>query len=461
VTTTLLEPRPSAPVLDEPSAPAPAPTKPAPERLVSLDAYRGFIMLAMASGGFAFATVAKDLQRQGEGSAAWNFLAYQFDHVPWTGCAFWDLIQPSFMFMVGVALPYSIASRRAKGQKPGWMLAHAVWRAFLLVLLAVFLSSPVALSAQNAGYRGPTTHWVFTNVLAQIGLGYVFVYLLAGRGWKVQAAALGLILVGYTLFLGLWPVGTAARVVVRSEKGTKVATVETTTRSAATTSKAVAPTQTPAFDYGKPADWKEDEAEGWFSHWNKNANAAHDVDTRLLNAFPHAERFYYNVGGYQTLNFVPSMATMILGLMAGELLRSGLGKGKKFLILAAAAVLCLGVGWLMGQWTSPIVKRIWTPSWAVFSAGWTFAMLAGFFGIIDVIGLKRWAFPLVVVGMNSIAMYCMAQLLKGWIRRSVETHAGATWFLGFYGPLWMAIITLLVLWLFCFWMYRQRVFLRI
>src|SRR3954452_15366167 len=99
----LLEPRTSPPVLDEPQAPAPAPTKPGPERLASLDAYRGFIMLAMASSGFAFAKVAATLEKKnGTSTPLWDFLAYQFEHAPWVGCSFWDLIQPSFMFMVGV-----------------------------------------------------------------------------------------------------------------------------------------------------------------------------------------------------------------------------------------------------------------------------------------------------------------------------------------------------------------------
>src|ERR1700722_9083743 len=87
-----------------------APAAP-PPRLVSLDAYRGFIMLVMASGGLGFVAMHKKFPDSG----LWSFLGFQFDHVEWTGCAFWDLIQPSFMFMVGVAAPFSFASRAAKG----------------------------------------------------------------------------------------------------------------------------------------------------------------------------------------------------------------------------------------------------------------------------------------------------------------------------------------------------------
>ena len=89
--------------------------KPESGRLTSLDAYRGFIMLAMASGGFGFAKVALKFSDSSRWSGLWNVLAHQSDHVPWTGCGFWDLIQPAFMFMVGVALPYSYAARQAKG----------------------------------------------------------------------------------------------------------------------------------------------------------------------------------------------------------------------------------------------------------------------------------------------------------------------------------------------------------
>src|SRR5690349_523774 len=74
------------------------------ERLVSLDAYRGFVMLAMVSGGLGLAKIAKDVHPD---SAVWTALGYQAEHVEWGGCSFWDLIQPSFMFIVGVAMPFS------------------------------------------------------------------------------------------------------------------------------------------------------------------------------------------------------------------------------------------------------------------------------------------------------------------------------------------------------------------
>jgi heparan-alpha-glucosaminide N-acetyltransferase len=397
-----------------------SPTREKPARLGSLDAYRGAIMLFMASGGLALPAAAKHFPD----SPLWGFLAFNTEHVEWVGCSLWDLIQPSFMFMVGVAMPYSIASRRAKGESEARITGHVVYRAVFLVLLAIFLTSNWSKQ----------TDFVFTNVLAQIGLGYALLYPLLGRGIRVQAAAVGILLVGYWLLFLLWPLTN---------------------------------TDLSAYGSGSPS---------WFAHWNKNANAASAFDEWFLNLFPRAERFESNKGGYQTLNFVPSLATMILGLMAGEMLRKPKSNFYKLGWLAAAAVLCLALGWLAGFYLCPIVKRIWTPSWVLFSGGWTFAMLAAFFWVIDMQGWRRWAFPLVVVGMNSIAMYCMSQLMKGWIRSSLQIHLGPfvlptlrrlplsadpLWLIDTFGPVVQAAAVLLVLWLICLWMYRRGIFLRI
>jgi predicted acyltransferase len=453
-----------APHAAEPAAALVSPEK--PERLVSLDAYRGFVMLAMAAGGLGIPKVAHALAERAKeagldsypGQKVWEVLAYQTDHVGWVGCGFWDLIQPSFMFMVGVAMPYSFASRAAKGASRWDNIIHVAFRSVLLVVLGVFLSSNWSRQ----------TDYTFVNVLAQIGLGYSFLYLLLGRGRLLQLAALAAILVGYTALFALHPLPPSD------------------------------------IDYSKLGVKSSDEAlfpaGSYASHWNKNANVAHDADAWLLNKFPREKPFEFNNGGYQTLNFVPSLATMLFGLMTGEWLRSGRSKAGQLLGLFGAGLFLLAAGlvidhtiwpnWLaegadrlaalLGasgspffgrDWTlCPIVKRIWTPSWAVFSSGWTLLMLAGFFLVIDVIGLRKWSFPLVVVGMNSIAMYCMAQLIKGWVGNTLQIHFGKELFTGpyfgldfpgIYAPIVESAAVLLVLWLVCLWMYRQKVFVRI
>jgi predicted acyltransferase len=392
-----------------PSVPKPADS---PQRLASLDAYRGFIMLVLAAGGFGLVEVAK----RADGNFFLDLLATQFDHVPWVGCAFWDLIQPSFMFMVGVAMPYSYANRKARGRSAWQNFGHVVYRSIVLILLGVFLSTSIS---------DKQTNFAFVNVLTQIGLGYAFVYLLLNRGVKIQLAAIAVILAGYWLYFYRYP----------------------------------APG--PDFDFQSVGVAKGVEMTGLFAHWNKNTNAAAAFDVWFLNLFPRAEPFRFNEGGYQTLNFIPSMATMIFGLMAGELLRGSLSARVKLRYLLLGGAVCLVLGVVLGVTVCPNVKRIWTPTWALFSAGLTFYILAGFYWMIDIQGYRRWAFPLVVFGMNSIAIYLMGQLLKGWVRNRLATHLGQNIFDGIYGPLWASLAVLLVFWLVCFWMYRRKIFLRI
>ena len=108
-----------------------------------------------------------------------------------------------------------------------------------------------------------------------------------------------------------------------------------------------------------------------------------------------------------------------------------------------------------------MVKRIWTPSWVLFSGGWCFLFLAGFYAVLDLLGVRFWAFPLRVIGMNSIAAYCMAGLFEGFYQqeprhspgqeRVHRSSASRT------SPCSTARPCLLVLWLILFWMYRRKI----
>jgi predicted acyltransferase len=151
--------------------------------------------------------------------------------------------------------------------------------------------------------------------------------------------------------------------------------------------------------------------------------------------------------------------------MCGELLRSRFTNKKKLRALAIAGVAGLIVGQLLHVTTlCPIVKRIWTPSWAIFSTGWCCLILAALYGIVDVLKYRRWTFPLVVVGMNSIAIYSMAQLLKPWAAKTLQIHLGKEAF-NFLGeanaPLVQYNLIGLMFWLICYWMYRNKFFVRI
>ncbi len=372
-------------------------------RLTSLDAYRGFVMFLMMAEVLHLPQVAAAFPN----SAFWQLLKFHNSHVEWVGGSLHDLIQPSFSFMVGVSLPFAIASRLAKGQPFAFMFGHAVWRALLLIWLGVFLRS----------IGKPQTNWTFDDTLTQIGMGYTFLFLLAFRSVRVQCIALALILLGYWAAFALYPLPGAG------------------------------------FDYdqmGVPAEWRQAHMlSGFAAHWNKNSNLAWAADQWFLNLFPRAKPFVFSGGGYATLSFIPTLGTMILGLIAGGWLRGERMPREKLRWLVSAGVLGLALGGLLhGTGICPVVKRIWTPAWTFYSGGWCFLLLAAFYAIIDVRGYKRWAFPFVVIGMNSIAIYCLTWMTEGFIISSLKTHFGPSVF-NVLGPsLEPVLLGAAIIWIF-------------
>jgi len=388
-----------------------------PTRLASIDAYRGLVMFLMLGEVLRFCEVAAARP----GSILWGILCYNQSHVEWTYGSLHDLIQPSFSFLVGVALPFSLASRLAAGQTRGRMIAHAFWRAAVLAALGIWLRS--------IGH--PQTYFTFEDTLTQIGLGYGFLFLLGLRPVRDQWIALAVILVGYWAAFVLYPLPLAG------------------------------------FDYaavGVPADWPH-LFTGFPAHWNKNSNLAWAFDTWFLNLFPREKPFLFNGGGYATLSFIPTLGTMILGLIAGGVLRSPRAPSARVRWFVIAGVVGLVSGWLLGvTGLCPVVKRIWTPSFTLWSGGWCFLLLAGFYAVIDVRGRRPEAFPLIVIGTNSIAAYLMSWLFMRFVETSLATHLGEGSFRVFgdaYAPFVQGVLALTVVWLMLYWMYKRRIFLRI
>ncbi len=385
-------------------------------RNIAMDAFRGFVMFLMMAEVLRLASVAAAFP----GNWFWAILGYNQTHVEWAGCSLHDLIQPGFSFLVGVALPYSIASRIAKGGTFGKLFLHALWRSALLVALGVFLRS----------MRGPITYFTFEDTLSQIGLGYPILFMLGFRPPRWQWTALGVILFGYWLAWALYPVAG------------------------------------PGFDYpavNVPPDWQHHYS-GFAAHWNKNSNLGNAFDQWFLNLFPRTSPYTGNNGGYLTLSFIPTLGTMILGLIAGRWLRASAPQvPMKRLLIAGVSGIALGLA-LHFTGICPVVKRIWTPSWTLFSGGACFLILAGFCWLIEVKGYRKWAFPLVVIGMNSIAAYLIAHLFEKFITDSFRIHLGPHAF-GFLGagvePFMEGAAILLVFWLILYWMYKRKLFLRI
>src|ERR1700733_13680302 len=385
-------------------------------RNLAVDAYRGLVMLLMMGEVLQFSKVYAYFNP----SLLWKILAFNQTHTELSGCSVHDMIQPSFSFLVGVALPYSIRSRQRKGTAFPKMLAHTVWRSLLLVALGIFLRS----------MNSTQTYFTFEDTLTQIGLGYTFLFLLAFRPTRDQWIAFGALLFGYWLAWALYPLPGSN------------------------------------FNYaaaGVPSDWHHLYT-GFRAHWNKNSNLGQAFDLWFLNLFPRAHPFVFNDGGYLTLSFIPTLGTMILGLAAGRWLRASEPAIPMKRFLQAAAILIAAALLLHFGHICPIVKRIWTPAWTLFSGGVCFLFLAAFSWVIEVKNRRGWAFPLVVVGTNSIAAYLIAHLCEDFIINSFHINLGQRPF-AILGPglepLLLGIAVMLTYWLVLYWMFKRKLFLRI
>jgi heparan-alpha-glucosaminide N-acetyltransferase len=447
---------PTRPTATTPAAPRPpvvnrpvVTTDAARQRLWSLDAFRGATMLLLVS---KIDSAVRPIADAFPDSKFWQDAKFHTSHMPWIGASLWDMIQPSFMFMVGVAMAFSYAKREEKGQSYWRMLFHAFLRSILLILLGVFLRSQGSHGGLN---------WTFDDVVTQIGLGYFFVFLLWKTPTWVKASAVLVVLAIYWGLFAFWPL----------------------------------PSETEATRWLAKDDVKQEVVlTGFEAHWSKNANPAHYFDRWFMNQFPRPlnsegqrPAFEKSSGGYHTLNFIPAAITMLLGLMAGELLRGPRKPWAKWAILVAAGALLALAGYGLDQaGVCPIVKRIWTPTWTLWSGGVCILILAGFYLLFDLLPLKYLAYPLVVVGANSLLVYCIGWLVTGQIlhywklvfpgdpdvfhRALAYYDRQATAYFPDYAlgqnleafvPLAHTIAITLTVWIICAWLYRQRCFIRI
>lgn len=387
-------------------------------RIASVDVYRGFVMLLMMAEVLRLSNVAEALPESG----FWQTIAFHQSHVPWVWLSLHDMIQPSFTFLVGVVLPYSIASRKNKGASIESILGHTVKRSLILIFLGVFLRSMYSKQ----------TYWTFEDTLTQIGLGYTFLVIISLYSRKVQIGALIFILFSYWLAFALYPLPGAA------------------------------------FDYaaaGVPANW-EHNLSGFAAHWNKNTNFAWAFDQWFMNLFPRESPFLFNSGGYSTLSFIPTLGTMVLGLLAGNVLNSSLTSKEKLKSFIITGIVLILIGALLHvSGINPVVKRIWTPAWTIFSGGICFLFLAFFYGLIDMSDRKVSAFVLMVIGTNSIAAYVIADGgMRGLINDSLYIHLGQNFdqiFGSAYSTLVSGGLVLFFEWLILYWMYKKKIFIKI
>lgn len=386
-------------------------------RVASIDVYRGMVMFLLMAESLHLGQMARNFPD----SRLWKTLAYHQTHVDWIGCSLHDMIQPSFSFLVGVSLPFSLLARRSKDQSTAKMWVHAIWRSFLLVALGIFLRS--------VGRK--QTNFTFEDTLSQIGLGYLFLFALAFYSRKIQWITLGVILVGYWALFAFYP-----------EPG-------------------------PNYDYkavGVPDGWPH-LMSGFESHWNINSNPAWAFDTWFLNLFPRESPFAFNRGGYSTLSFIPTLGTMILGLIAGGMMTRPYPSWKNGLQFALLGAVLVGFGYGLGQLgICPVVKKIWTPSWVLFSGGICFLFLSGFVILCDAAGLADLFWPIQVIGANCIFTYVVIHWWNSFIQRNIKTHFGENIFQTFgslYEPIFAGAATMFVYWLILVWMDKNRIRIRL
>ena len=395
---------------------------PAAVRLESIDIYRGMVMFLM----LAEVLHLDKLSSHKEGFPNWvqwlfDGIAFHTSHVEWAGCSLHDMIQPSFSFLVGTSLAFSYAKRIGTGQKWSSMWLHALWRSLALIFLGIFLRS--------LGHS--QTNFTFDDTLTQIGLGYGFLFLCAPLSPRGLFAVCAAILVGYWAAFVAYPLPDASFVYEQ---------------------------------VGVPAAWPEHNT-GFASHWNKNSNLAWKWDTWWMNLFPRETPFLFSGGGYCTLSFIPTLGTMILGLIAGKWLQAAGSFSIRTLWFLGAAAACMLLAWVLDrQGLCPIVKRIWTPSWTLWSGGICFAWLWVLHAVCDVGRVSGWGGFWKVIGANSIVAYVMSWTLEQPIHAAIERHFG--WLVDKIGnevlqSFLIGATTLAIFWYVLWWLKRHRLHVRI
>jgi predicted acyltransferase len=361
------------------------------KRIASIDALRGFDMFWIAGGE----SIIHAIYKVWPGSAT-KALDAQFEHMPWAGFHFYDLIFPLFLFMVGVVLPFSLTRRMEEGADRKHLYRHIVQRFVLLFIFGLIYNGALDFNLQTLRIPG---------VLQRIAICY-FISALVVMNTKIrgQAIVAGSILIVYWLIMKLVPVPGIGAGVITPE-----------------------------------------------------GNLAGYLD-RLIIPF----RFCcYTFGDNEgLLSTLPAISTCLLGVLAGHWLRSGkYTPNQKVLGLAAAGVASLFVAWVW-NFNFPIIKNIWSSSFVLCAGGWSLLLLALFYWIIDVHGYQRWSFFFKVIGMNSITMY-LANRIIDFESITKFFIKGILPIFGMLQPLVWSCSVIFTVWLFIYFLYRQKIFLRV
>lgn len=362
------------------------------QRLYSLDALRGFDMFWIMGAEEIFHAIAK-----ATGSPFWQAIAEELTHPAWNGFHFYDLIFPLFLFMSGVATPYSVGRELEKGKSRNELLLRVIKRGLTLVLLGIIYNNGLKIL--------PLSQIRFGSVLGRIGLAYMFaniIYLYTKeRGQVIWFCS---ILIGYWLLLKF--------------------------------------TSAPGF---LPGDL------------TMEGNFASYIDRSIMPGKLYLG--IHDPEGI--MSTIPAIATGLLGIFAGNFLKNNpLSQQKKVVYLFIAGVVFIGLAHLWNI-DFPINKNLWTSSFALNVGGYSLILLSVFYFIIDVLGYKKWAFFFKVIGMNSILIYVSGAFINWtyttngffqWLGQLIGDP---------FNAIALAICYVLVKWAFLYFLYQKKVFLRV
>jgi predicted acyltransferase len=326
-----------------------------------------------------------------------DFVETQLEHVEWAGFHFYDLIFPLFLFVVGAVLPFSLGSHQQKGQSMPRIHWRIVRRTALLFALGLIYNNVLRFDFENLRIAG---------VLQRIAICYgIAAFVVLHTGWRGQAGVIAALLLGYWALLAL--------------------------------------VVAPGFERGD---------------FSPEGNLPGFIDRTYLPGKIYEA--YYGYGDNEgLLSTFPAVATALMGALAGLWLRSERSAIRKVLGLLAAGGACLAVGYGWGN-LFPIIKNLWTSSFVLVAGGWSLLLLAFFYGVIDGLGFRWWAFFFVVIGSNAILAY-MAEKFVNFHYTSEFLFSGAARYADAYGPVILASGVVLLKWLVLLYLYRKKLFLRV
>jgi predicted acyltransferase len=363
-----------------------------PQRLYSLDALRGFDMFWIMGAEEIVHSLS-----QATGSPFWKGFSEQLTHPAWNGFHFYDLIFPLFLFLAGVATPYSVGRELERGKSRQQLLGRVIKRGLILVLLG--------LVANNGLQLRPLAEIRFGSVLGRIGLAYMFaniIFLYSKE--RAQAIWFAGLLIGYWLLLKL--------------------------------------TSAPGFPRGD---------------LTMEGNFASYVDRLIMPGKLYLG--IHDPEGI--MSTIPAIGTGLLGIMTGNFVkRSDVTQQRKVLTMASVGVVFLLLAQLWNL-DFPINKNLWTSSFVLHVGGWSLLFFSLFYYIIDVQGYRKWAFFFKVIGMNSILIYLSGHFIdweyttNGFFKWLGQLTGEP------YKNVVMATMYVLVEWAFLYFLYLKKVFLRV